>query len=124
MPRSEPTPNRRRIIAAIPKHAIRPLSRSSTLAVQRGNRIHQPQGFLRVVPVRADQANRERHAPARRRSDGVRKHLSPPSGRRGGIGKNGSTRFHNASGNSAAAIPVYATPPNEDEVSEALLHAL
>jgi hypothetical protein len=32
--------------------------RSPALAVQRGNRIDQRQGFLRVVPVRAGQANR------------------------------------------------------------------
>ena len=33
----------------------------------------------------------------------------PPFGRRGGVGKNGSTRSHNRSGSSAAAIPVHAT---------------
>ena len=33
----------------------------------------------------------------------------PPFGRRGGVGKNGSTRSHNGSGSSAAAIPVHAT---------------
>ena len=33
----------------------------------------------------------------------------PPFGRRGGIGKNGSTRSHNGSGSSAAAIPVQST---------------
>jgi hypothetical protein len=35
----------------------------------------------------------------------------PPFGRRGGVGKNGSTRSHNGSGSSAAAIPVHATSP-------------
>jgi hypothetical protein len=30
--------------------------------VKRGNRIHQRQGFLRVVPIRAGQSNRERYA--------------------------------------------------------------
>ena len=35
----------------------------------------------------------------------------PPFGRRGGIGKNGSTRSHNGSGSSVAAIAVYATSP-------------
>jgi hypothetical protein len=35
----------------------------------------------------------------------------PPFGRRGGVGKNGSTRSHNGSGSSAAAIPVDATSP-------------
>jgi hypothetical protein len=36
--------------------------RSPAFAVERGNRIHQRQGFFRVVPVRTGQANRERHA--------------------------------------------------------------
>jgi hypothetical protein len=35
----------------------------------------------------------------------------PPFGRRGGVGKNGSTTSHNGSGSSAAAIPVHATSP-------------
>ncbi|MDF2759298.1 MAG: hypothetical protein K0S99_1930 [Thermomicrobiales bacterium] len=35
----------------------------------------------------------------------------PPFGRRGGVGKNGSTRSHNGSGSSAAAIPIHATSP-------------
>jgi len=48
----------------------------------------------------------------------------PPFGRRGGVGKNSSTRSHNGSGSSAAAIPVHATSPNEDGVSTVLLHAL
>ena len=38
------------------------MPRPPAFAVQRGNRIHQRQGFLRVVPVRAGQTNRERHA--------------------------------------------------------------
>jgi hypothetical protein len=62
MPRPQPTPNRRRVVATIPKHAVRPLPRSPAFAAQRGNRIHQRQGFLRVIPVRAGQTNRERHA--------------------------------------------------------------
>ena len=35
----------------------------------------------------------------------------PPFGRFGGVGKNGSTRSHNGSGSSAAAIPIHATSP-------------
>jgi hypothetical protein len=35
----------------------------------------------------------------------------PCFGRRGGIGKNGSTRFHNGSESSAAAIPLHTTSP-------------
>ncbi len=63
VPRPQSAPNRRRVVAAIPEHIVRPPPRSSPSAMQWGNRIHQRQGFLRVVPVRAGQANRERHAP-------------------------------------------------------------
>jgi hypothetical protein len=52
-----------RLPYAIPEHIVRPPPPSPPSAMQRGNRIHQRQGFLRVVPVRAGQANRERHAP-------------------------------------------------------------
>ena len=62
MPRPEPTANRRRVVAAIPEHTVRSLPRSPAVAVQRGNRIHQRQGFLRVVPIRAGQTHGERHA--------------------------------------------------------------
>jgi hypothetical protein len=47
----------------------------------------------------------------------------PPFGRRGGVGRNGSTRSQNGSGSRAAAIHVDATP-DEDQVSEVLLRAL
>ena len=63
MPRPQPTPNRRSVVAAIAEHTVRPLPRSPAVSVQRGNRIHQRQGFLRVVPVRASQADGEGHAP-------------------------------------------------------------
>ncbi len=46
MPRSQPTPNRRGIVAAIPKYTVRSLPRSAAFAVQRGDHIHQRQGFL------------------------------------------------------------------------------
>ena len=61
--RPETASDRGRIVAAIPEHTVRPLPRSTAFAVQRRNRIHQRQGFLRVVPVRAGQTHRERHAP-------------------------------------------------------------
>jgi hypothetical protein len=38
-----------------------------------------------------------------------------PCGRRGRIGKRGSTRSHNGSGSNAAAMPVHATSPTEIE---------
>src|SRR5258708_26011464 len=63
MPRPQSAPNRRRVVAAIPEHTVRPLPRSPPFAVQRRNRIDQRQGFLRVAPVRPGQANRERPAP-------------------------------------------------------------
>ena len=58
--RPQPTPNRRRVVTAIPEDTVRPPPRSPAFAVQRGNRIHQRQGFLRVVSVRAGQAHGER----------------------------------------------------------------
>jgi hypothetical protein len=63
MPRPQPTPNRRRVLSAIPEHAVRPLPRSPAFALQRGNCIHQGQGLLRIVPVRAGQSHGERYAP-------------------------------------------------------------
>ena len=48
----------------------------------------------------------------------------PPFGRLGGAGKNGSTRSHNGSGSSAAAIPRSRYFADEDQVSEVLLRAL
>ncbi len=59
----EPAPNGGRVVAAIPEHTVWPLTRSPAFAVEWGNRIHQGQGFLRVVPVRAGQADCEWHAP-------------------------------------------------------------
>src|SRR5262245_602690 len=94
MPRLQPTPNRGRIVTAIAKHAIRSLARSPTFALQPGNRIDQPHGFLRVVPVRAGQANRERHAPA------VAEHmaLATALGPIGRIGPGLVTPVHRADG--------------------------
>ena len=62
MPRPQPTPNGGCVVAAIPEHTVRPSSRSPPFAVQRGNRIDQRQGFLRVVPIRAGETHGERHA--------------------------------------------------------------
>ena len=45
----------------------------------------------------------------------------PPCGRRGGIGKNGSTRSHNGSGSNVAAIRRSRYFADEDQVSEVLL---
>ena len=59
---SKATPNGSRIVAAIPEHTVWSLSRSAPWALQRGDRIDQRQGFLRVVPIRAGQTHGERHA--------------------------------------------------------------
>ena len=59
---SKATPNGSRIVAAIPEHTVWSLSRSAPCALQRGNRIDQRQGLLRVVPIRAGQTHGERHA--------------------------------------------------------------
>src|SRR5262249_18781595 len=62
MPRPQPTPNGGCVVAAIPEHTVWPPSRSPPFAVQRGNRIDQRHGFLRVVPIRAGETYGERHA--------------------------------------------------------------
>jgi len=62
MPRPQPAPNRRRIVAAIPEYAVRMPSRPPMLALEWGNRIDQSQRFLRVVPIGSSQPNREWHA--------------------------------------------------------------
>ena len=59
---SKATPNGSRNVAAIPEHTVWSLSRSAPCALQRGNRIDQRQGLLRVVPIRAGQTHGERHA--------------------------------------------------------------
>lgn len=48
----------------------------------------------------------------------------PPCGRRGRIGKKGSTRSHNRSGSNAAAIRRSGYFPDEDQVRDVLLRAL
>jgi hypothetical protein len=48
----------------------------------------------------------------------------PPCGRRGRIGKKGSTRSHNRSGSNAAAICRSRYFADEDQVREVLLRAL
>jgi hypothetical protein len=44
--RPETAPNGGCVVAAIPEHTVRSLPRASPFAVQRGNPIHQRQGFL------------------------------------------------------------------------------
>ena len=51
-PCPQPTPNRGRVAPTIPEHTVRALPGSPAFAAQRGNRIHQRQGFLQVVPIR------------------------------------------------------------------------
>jgi hypothetical protein len=67
----ETAPNGGRVVAAIPDHTVRSLPRSPPLTMQRGNRIHQRQGFLRVVPVRTGQAHGEAVRRACHKSDGA-----------------------------------------------------
>jgi hypothetical protein len=59
----ETAPNGTRVVAAISEHTVRPLPRSPPFPAERGNRIHQREGFLRVVPVCAGQSHSERYAP-------------------------------------------------------------
>ena len=91
---SKATPNGSRIVAAIPEHTVWSLSRSAPCALQRGNRIDQRQGFLRVVPIRAGQANRERHA----LSVADQMALAPALGPIGGIRTRLFTAVHRAYG--------------------------
>ena len=101
MPRPQPTANRPRVVATIPKQTVRPLPRSPALAAQRGNRIHQRQGFLRVVPVRAGQTNRERHAaPVANQMA-----LAPALGSIGGIGTGLLSAIHRAHGATIGHCP-------------------
>jgi hypothetical protein len=67
----ETAPNRRRVVAAIPEHAVGPLPRSSAGPVQWRNRIHQRESFpaSRSDLPRSDAPRAAR--PARRKSDGA-----------------------------------------------------
>jgi len=94
MPRSQPTPNGGRVEAAIPEHTVGPLSRSPPFAVQRGNRIDQRQGFLRIVPIRAGQTHGERHASPVANQMALAPALGPIGGIRTGL----ITAIHRADG--------------------------
>ena len=73
--------------------------------MKRGNRIHQRQGFLRVVPIRAGQSNRERYAlPV---ADQMA--LAPALGPIGGIRTSMVTTMHRADG---AAVHDRSRPIN------------
>jgi hypothetical protein len=64
-----------------------------------------PRGSIcQEMPVRRRKTMPVRHA--RSETPG-----RPPFGRRGGIGKNSSTRSHNGSGSSTVAIPAHAISP-------------
>ena len=94
MARPQATPNGSRVVAAIPEHTVWPLPRSPPFAVQRGNRIDQRQGFLRVVPIRAGQTHGERHAsPVANQMA-----LAPALGPIGGIRTSLVTAMHRADG--------------------------
>lgn len=120
----ETAPNRRRVVAAIPEHAVGPLPRPPACAVQRGNRIHQRQGFLRVVPVRAGQANRERHAPPVADQMALAPALGPVGGIRTGL----VTAVHRADGTTVhdrprPIDPVVTREPIEEREVDQISHA-
>jgi hypothetical protein len=69
------------------------------------------------MPLRRTKTMPVRHARSETRG-------RPPFGRGGGIGKNGWTGSHNASGSSVAPIPRSRYLADEDQASEVLLHAL
>jgi hypothetical protein len=90
----ETAPNGGRVVAAIPQHTVRPLPRSPPYAIQRGNRIHQRQGFLRVIPIRAGQTHSERHASPVANQMALAPALGPIGGIRTGL----LTAIHRADG--------------------------
>ena len=94
VPRPETAPNRRGVVAAITQHTVRTPPRPAAFALEQWNRIHQRQGFLRVVPVRAGQAHRERHAP----TVAYQMALAPAFGSVGGIGAGLLAPRHSAHG--------------------------
>ena len=59
---AQTTPNRLRVVAAIPEYTVRSPARSTAFALKWGNRIQQGQCFLRVVSIGAGQADGEGHA--------------------------------------------------------------
>ena len=59
---AQPTPNRLRVVPAIPDCTVRSPARSTAFALKWGNRIHQGQCFLRVVSIGASQADGKGHA--------------------------------------------------------------
>ena len=113
-----------RVVAAIPEHTVRPLPRSPPFAMQRGNRIHQREGFLRVVPVRAGQANRERHAPPVANQMALAPALGPIGGIRTGL----VTTVHRADGTTVhdrprPINPVVAREPIQERKVDQIPHA-
>jgi hypothetical protein len=59
---AQPTPNRLRVVAAIPEYTVRSPARPTAFALKWRNRIHQGQCFLRVVSIGSGQADGEEHA--------------------------------------------------------------
>ena len=120
VPRLQSAPNRRRVVAAIPENTVRPLPRSPPFAVQRGNRIHLRESFLRVVPVRAGQANRERAPPSVANQMARAPALGPIGGIRTGL----VTAVHRADGTTVHDRPrpinlvVACEPIQQREVNE------
>ena len=98
--------------------------RSPPFTVQRGNRIHQGQSFLRVVPVRAGQANREWHAAPV--ADQMA--LAPALGPVGGIRPSLVTAVHRADGTTVhdrprPINPVVARKPIQERKMDQIPHA-
>jgi hypothetical protein len=56
---AQAAPDRCRIIAAVAEHADRPAARSAVSTLQGRNGIDEGQGFLRVISIRAGQADRK-----------------------------------------------------------------
>jgi len=96
MPCPQSAPNRRRVVTAIAKHAVRPLLCSSRSPSSCAS-------ICQEMPLR-----RTKTIPVRHAGSGTRGR--PPFGRGGELGRSGSTRSHSASGISGTAIPSTLPP--------------
>ena len=93
------------VIRTVAEEAVRTAPRPASLALERRNRIDEPQRFLRIMPVGTGQTDRERNAP------GVADHMAfaPSLGSVGGIRTRLASTTHRPHG---AAIDNRPRPVN------------
>jgi hypothetical protein len=84
MPRPQSAPNRRRVVAAIPEHTVRPAAAAVAPVRRAAGESHRPTPGLLASRSGSRRSGEPRAArPARRKSDARR--LAPPPGPIGGI---------------------------------------